>query len=1307
MTLPAGLRLGPYEIECALGAGGMGEVYRARDTRLDRLVAIKILPEHIGRSPEFRTRFDREARAVAALTHPHICTLHDIGHLDGVDFLVMEYLDGRTLAEQLSKGAIPLDQTLSIAIDIGDALRTAHDHGIAHRDLKPGNIMLTDTGAKLFDFGLATRPNPSIASATAETIGQPAAALTKEGVILGTIGYMSPEQAAGQPGGAASDIFSFGVILYEMLTGRRAFARETAVETLAAILRDVPAPIPAGQLGEMSSMKKLVERCLSKDPSARYQNMRELTAELEEARASWIRSTSRSAIVPIVERRVITALAIEVFRAPDPAGHHSPERLKHVLDRAFLDLKALIEEQGGVVKRDVGGATHALFGAPVAHADDPQRALRAALACVHWAEASRSAPIPLVARAGVETGDAIVDLTMADGERELSVGACVTLAARLQQHADPGQVLIGPLCHHAVLEAAEFVELGELELAGIGAVPVWRLVSSVRPRRARLPLVGRDSELDLLRLAHRRAASGRSALALVTAPPGQGKSRLVEEFVTTIGDGAHVLQARCRPAGELGAQSPLLALLMSDGSDGLAMPAERLAAQLVTLFPDALERQRVLAALGHSAGLNVSHELAVLPIGQAQDEIANGWRRYLAALAREKPVVVWIDDLHWADAEIVELMDRLTSGSDIPLLVVATARPEFQSQRKLRAGGERFFVTLDKLDESGARRLAELASGAGASGIERAEGNPLFIIELARARAHEPGDVPVTLQGAIGARLDELPSRDRDLLQRAAVVGETFTVHDASLLSGRDLAEVSRVLDRLTDLLYLDPAPSGFRFHHALVRDVAYGRLTLGDRMRLHARYARDGIGSDDVEAVAHHLWEALGPEEANWVWEGSQELSEFRARARAAHLAAARRYADRGAYGRAIETCRRAFRFSTGSLDEARVEQTLAEVCSASGDADEGAAHYLQAREIYRTSGTAPPAAFYASFLEHPVYTSGMFRRPFDSALLDELLQEGEDVARRAGDTSSLARIRALRAYRSHDPAQLAEALGLSDSVQDPASLGSFLGHAAILQTRVGEFELARRTFTRLDAVAAAAGSIDPQLEFRAVLALSTGNLDEATRLAAQLLAANASRGPHLRTHAFREQGHVLLARGDWRALRDLAGETERLVVANPTTAFCYAVTTTRAFALLAQALEGAAESARALLPGVETPLQSEPFERESLLALVYGVLGRRDALSAVANQVGNSGATPMWFFLRNYAVALTMLESWDELESVLPPLDRLAARGSAYLDALLAAIREESAAARGGAKPTHLALQQLGYVGWSRLLAHRPTRA
>src|SRR5437667_4154208 len=274
MALSAGEKLGPYEVLSRIGAGGMGEVYKARDTRLDRPVAIKVLPEHIAKREDLRARFEREARAVASLNHPHICTLHDIGNQDGVGYLVMEYMEGETLAARIEKGALPLDQALNFATQIADALDRSHRAGVTHRDVKPQNIMLTRDGVKVLDFGLAkSTPKPGPADETLT------AALTQEGMVLGTPQYMAPEQFEGKEADARSDIWAFGAVLYEMLTGRRAFQGKSYASLLSAILSADPAPIAVKPFTP-SWLERLVRRCLAKDSEDRYYSMHDVVLDL-------------------------------------------------------------------------------------------------------------------------------------------------------------------------------------------------------------------------------------------------------------------------------------------------------------------------------------------------------------------------------------------------------------------------------------------------------------------------------------------------------------------------------------------------------------------------------------------------------------------------------------------------------------------------------------------------------------------------------------------------------------------------------------------------------------------------------------------------------------------------------------------------------------------------------------------------------------------------------------------------------------------------------------------------------------------
>jgi len=304
MALTSGTKLGPYEIQSPLGAGGMGEVYRAVDTRLDRTVAIKVLPAHLSSDPELKQRLEREAKTISSLQHVNICALYDIGTQGDTDFLVMEYLEGQTLADRLQKGPLPIDQLLKIATEIAQALEKAHQRGIIHRDLKPANIMLTQAGAKLMDFGLAKPklPNasqalgtftPSTPTMNLASLTSAASPLTQKGSIVGTFQYMAPEVLQGADSDARSDVFSLGCVLYEMVTGRRAFEGKTQLSVMSAILEKDPEPLANVQPISPAALDYTVRSCLEKNPDERIQTAHDVKLQL-----AWIGTSSSQTGAP-------------------------------------------------------------------------------------------------------------------------------------------------------------------------------------------------------------------------------------------------------------------------------------------------------------------------------------------------------------------------------------------------------------------------------------------------------------------------------------------------------------------------------------------------------------------------------------------------------------------------------------------------------------------------------------------------------------------------------------------------------------------------------------------------------------------------------------------------------------------------------------------------------------------------------------------------------------------------------------------------------------------------------------------------
>jgi eukaryotic-like serine/threonine-protein kinase len=322
MKTEPGSRLGPYEILNLLGAGGMGEVWRARDTRLDREVAIKVLPPALAQSAAFKLRFEREAKTISQLSHPNICTLYDVGE----NYLVMELLDGQNLADRIAQGPLPLAEVFTYGIQIAEALDKAHRAGVVHRDLKPGNVMLTKSGAKLLDFGLAkSTTDVGFAMVDGETEHRP---LTQEGTILGTFQYMAPEQLEGLEADARTDIFAFGALLYEMITGNRAFQGKSKTSLIAAIVSAEPKPVSSIQPLASPALEHVIDKCLAKERDDRWQSAHDIAEELR-----WVSSTPQTSvrktrasagIVAIVVVAVLLAgllggAAVRAFARPEQA----------------------------------------------------------------------------------------------------------------------------------------------------------------------------------------------------------------------------------------------------------------------------------------------------------------------------------------------------------------------------------------------------------------------------------------------------------------------------------------------------------------------------------------------------------------------------------------------------------------------------------------------------------------------------------------------------------------------------------------------------------------------------------------------------------------------------------------------------------------------------------------------------------------------------------------------------------------------------------------------------------------------------
>jgi class 3 adenylate cyclase/predicted ATPase len=1009
------------------------------------------------------------------------------------------------------------------------------------------------------------------------------------------------------------------------------------------------------------------------------------------------------------ERRLVTCLFVDVVGSTDATVRLGPERMQRLLGNAFAEMSATIAHEGGTVEKYVGDAIFALFGAPVTHADDAERALRAADACARWSSAApdsaggATSAVRLAVRVGIETGEALVDLDAVDHRQRMAVGECVNVAARLQQHADPGEIVVGPTTQEATAGVANFEPLGILGLKGLGDVEAWRFTAfAASDRVLQVAFVGRDPELRILRDAYDRASHGVATLALLIGPPGQGKSRLAAEAIR-LSSAARVLNARCRPGAETGSNTPLRQLLNADVRD--ATP-EAVRERLSTLLgaDDAVE---AAAAICHSAGLAVDERLLTVGRMEQREAIADAWRRYLAALAGDGPLIVWIEDIHWADPVVLRVIDHVTTDFEAPILVIATARPEFLGTAHLRPRENRLQIDLGPLDPGAAELLARMASNL-PTDAARAAGNPLFIIELARSRS-DAGEMPVTIQAAIAARLDELEPPERELLQRASVAGETFDVRDAALLGEREPAEVAGVLGRVAHLGFVAPVDRGYRFHHALVREVAYGHLPVAERMALHARYAEEGVDPADAEALAHHWWEALRPPDAEWVWEGAATLGSMRRAAFGAHLAAGRRLEGRNAYEESLDVYGRAIELADEGADLAAAEAAVGRAYARQGRGDEAWEHRRRAIDGFVKAGSAVPAELYADMLEIATQNWGYFQHLPDDAEVLRLLDEGERIARQSGDNVSLARLLTERSSFTDEVTgaedmtrfiQSADAVQFADAAHRMAMVYEWNGE--ITQA----LELYQTIFDRL--LPAGAAINEPEaLIWYSLARFHAGDVERADALADRLLDEATRRSVHTRQHAYALMGFLFLARGAWTNVTKAADDLRRLVEANPDASFCLLGAAGYGYGAIADTLAGGAPERLDELVARMVP-ESVLIQTSSVMvpkAMAGDGAALTDGLRAYAPGLRLSDRARAWDYSDLMpAIALTMLQRWDGLGPSLARLDEFARAGSRLAGATATAVREEVAAAKGGPPPAHDELRSLGYAGISELLRFRP---
>ena len=1006
------------------------------------------------------------------------------------------------------------------------------------------------------------------------------------------------------------------------------------------------------------------------------------------------------------ELRLVTCLFLDVVGSTDATVRLGPERMQRLLSDAFAELSGTIKAHGGVVEKYVGDAILGTFGIPISHPNDAEQALRAADAAARWAsDWANSGGLRL--RAGLETGDLLVDPKALETSQRMMIGEAINMAARLQSFAEPGQIVVGPRFHEATADLAEFEPLGALELKGFGSVDAWRF-TGFRDTvvAAEIDFVGRAPELATLEAAFVAAREGAPSLGLIIGPPGQGKSKLAHEAIRRAGSFRR-LEVRCRP--EAGQNSPLRQLLEAETG---ASTAEAVRDRISLLLEK--DGSDVAAAVSHSAGLAVDESLLAISRYEQRELIARAWERYLIAASAEAATCLLVEDLHWGDPVLLRVIDQVTSGNAGALVALCTARPEFVPGDHLRPRDGRIQIELGPLDDEAAARLARLAGGDGerlSASVERAAGNPLFLIELARVQV-DGSRLPVTVQAAIAARLDELEPEDRALIQHASVAGESFSVHDASILADQDPPAVVAGLGRAAQMGFVAPFGDGYRFYHALVRDVVYGQLPVTERMPLHARYAVDGVDADDVIAQAHHWWEALKPPDAVWVWSDARRYAQMRGQAYRIHLAAGLRLEERNAYEEALEVCQRAVELAETISERAAAEAEVGRLLARVARGDDAWAHRLTALDLYAEARETPPADLYVQMLEPATFNWGWFNQLPADAEVVRLLNDGERIARATGDDVALAHLLAERASFTEDTAGAGEFERLLD-VPEPVPFADAAQRMATVYSWAGRIDDAIALFGRVfdDLLSAGAHINSPEgLAWFARAAFDAGDLAKADRLAMELDVESAHRSVHTRSHYFAVIALIAFGRGEWHALGESVDKILVLADTNPDVGFCLLSAAAVGFGAASQVLAGQPMSMNIDAVVHRQIGDSEPAEAAAVL-LPKVMAGDEAALER--GLAAYQPAMRLWDRYRVWdpadlmaAISMTMLERWELLRPVVARLDELAGYGARLGGAVADAIREEERAATGGPPPGHDKLRTLGYLGISELLRFRPAK-